>query len=118
MVDLATLQTVAVATGGTRGDEIKTTAHGRVLISQSHQVDVLPRCRPRASPAPIRPTARPSALPLGTISVTFDHDMLQGDPTDPHSVLEPGQLPADRRHRRADRDRLGGLRRGRAGPPC
>src|SRR5438874_6113486 len=37
MVDLATLQQVAVATGGSRGDNIVTTRDGRVLLSQSHQ---------------------------------------------------------------------------------
>src|SRR5262249_8036107 len=33
MVDLATLQRVAVATGGTRGDVVRTTPDGRVLLS-------------------------------------------------------------------------------------
>ena len=35
------LRRVAVARGGTRGDAIKTSANGRVFISQSHQIDVL-----------------------------------------------------------------------------
>ena len=93
MVDLATLQTVAVATGGTRGDEIKTTADGRVLISQSHEVDVLSPVMPPLSPAATRPPVRPSALPLGTIGIVFDHDMDQGGPTDSHSVLDPANYP-------------------------
>jgi len=29
------------------------------------------------------------ALPRNTLTVTFDHDMLEGDPTDPASVLNP-----------------------------
>src|SRR5439155_26773539 len=50
LVDLATLQRVTVATGGTRGDIIKTTADGRVLLSQSHQIDVLsPVTAPRVA---------------------------------------------------------------------
>jgi streptogramin lyase len=41
MVDVATLRRVTVADGGSRGDVIITTSQGRVLISQSNQVDVL-----------------------------------------------------------------------------
>src|SRR5262249_55223406 len=37
MVDVASLRQVAVATGGTRGDEIITTRDGRVLVSQTGQ---------------------------------------------------------------------------------
>ena len=89
MVDLATLQTVAVATGGSRGDEIKTTALGQILISQSNQVDILsPIEAPRVAGSN-PPAGATVGLPLGTISITFDHDMLQTDPSDPHSVLNP-----------------------------
>src|SRR5262249_28810735 len=41
MIDLATRQSVAIASGGTRGDELKATQQGRLFLSQSHQVDVL-----------------------------------------------------------------------------
>ena len=41
MVDVATLRRVTVADGGSRGDVVITTSDGRVLVSQSHQVDVL-----------------------------------------------------------------------------
>ena len=89
MVDLATMQTLALATGGTRDDEITTTADGRVLISQSNQVDVL---GPIVAPRVIAVDPPPSsvvALPLGSISVSFDQDMLTDDATDPSSVLNP-----------------------------
>src|SRR5262249_25245292 len=89
MVDLATLHTVAVATGGTRGDEIKTTQDGRVLLSQSHQVDVLgPVTAPHAISVNPPPGAE-VALPLGSISVTFDEDMLADNANDIASVLNP-----------------------------
>ena len=41
MVDLATMKVVDIAKGGTRGDIVRTSADGRVFLSQSHQVDVL-----------------------------------------------------------------------------
>jgi len=89
MVDLATLQTVAIATGGSRGDEIKATPLGQILISQSHQVDILsPVQAPRVAGSN-PPDGSTVGLPLGTISIIFDHDMYQGDPTDPRSVLDP-----------------------------
>ena len=92
MVDLATMQTLAVATGGSRGDEIKTTPDGRVLLSQSLQVDVL---GPVTAPLVLAVNPPPSSvvsLPLGSISVTFDQDMLADDLTDPGSVLNPSNF--------------------------
>ena len=89
MVDLATLETIAVAKGGTRGDILVTTPDGRLLVSQSNQVDVL---SPILAPAVAftNPAADSVvALPLGSVSVTFDHDMDVGDKTEPGSVLNP-----------------------------
>src|SRR5262249_23380993 len=86
MVDLATLHTLAVATGGTRGDVVRTTSDGRVLLSQSHQIDVL---NPVQAPLVISTNPPPdgiAALPMGSLSITFDHEMLT-DPADPHSVF-------------------------------
>ena len=97
MIDLATMQQVALATGGTRGDEIKTSASGRVFLSQSHQVDVLnPVSAPHVA-ATNPPSGAPVALPLATATVTFDQDMLADDANDPHSVLNPDnyQLQGD-----------------------
>ncbi|MGE3817844.1 MAG: putative Ig domain-containing protein, partial [Isosphaeraceae bacterium] len=89
MVDLATLRRVALATGGTRGDVVRTTTDGRVLLSQSHQIDVLgPLRAPRVAGAN-PPSDALASLPLGSVAVTFDRDMLAGDPADPHSVLNP-----------------------------
>ena len=57
MVDLATLRRVAMAIGGTRGDIVRTTPDGRVLLSQSNQIDVLsplqaPRVARTSPPGP------------------------------------------------------------------
>ncbi|HWY88731.1 MAG TPA: pre-peptidase C-terminal domain-containing protein, partial [Gemmataceae bacterium] len=97
MIDVATLQQVALASGGTRGDEIKTSADGRVFISQSHQVDVLNPIQPPHVAGTNPPPQGIVSLPLGSVSVTFDEDMLVGDPTDPHAVVNPAnyQLTGD-----------------------
>ena len=58
MVDVATLQQVAVAQGGTRGFAVLATTDGRVLISQSHEVDVL---EPVVPPAVIAVNPPPDA---------------------------------------------------------
>ena len=111
MVDLATLQTVAVATGGTRGDEIKTTA-ARPDPDQPVEPGrrALTRCRRRvAGYATRRQLDR--GLPLGTISVIFDHDMYQGSPTDPRSVLDPANYQLSATPPARSRS-LGRLRRG------
>ncbi len=90
MVDLATLQTVTIASGGTRGDVLTTTPDGRVLLSQSNQIDVISPIQPPRVAGTNPPPDALVALPLGSIAVTFDHDMLADDPTtDPASVLNP-----------------------------
>ncbi len=89
MVDLATLQQVAVATGGTRGDELKTSADGRVFLSQTNQIDVISPIQPPLVSSTNPPAQGLVALPLGSLSVTFDEDMLADSPTDPNSVTNP-----------------------------
>jgi large repetitive protein len=87
MVDVATLKRIAVAQGGTRGDVVFTTSDGRVLISQSDQVDVLaPAVAPRVvTTSPADGGTLP--LPLPFITVVFDQDMSVGDAAHPGSVL-------------------------------
>lgn len=87
LVDLATLQHVAIATGGTRGDIVKTNSDGRVFLSQSHQIEVLtPVVAPRV--VAVNPPADARvAPPLGSIARTFDRAMFVGAATDPRSVL-------------------------------
>ncbi len=96
-VDVTTLQQVQVAQGGTRGFAVLATSDGRLLISQSHEVDVL---EPIVAPQVVAsnpPSGATESLPLGTISITFDHDMFQGSATDSRSVLDPAnyQLVSD-----------------------
>ena len=80
---------MTLARGGTRGDVVMTTADGRVLLSQSHQIDVL---RPLVAPRVLSVNPPPDVTlppPVINVSVTFDHDMQTGDPNDPGSVLNP-----------------------------
>lgn len=89
MVDLVTLRRVALADGGSRGDGVATTGDGRVLLSQSRQVDVL---SPIVAPAVIATTPVDgafAALPVPHVTVQFSQDMLTGDPAAPDSVLNP-----------------------------
>ncbi|MFH1842062.1 MAG: Ig-like domain-containing protein, partial [bacterium] len=87
MVDVATLRRVAVATGGTRGDVVITTSDGRVLLSQSHQVDVINPVYAPSVVATNPPSEAIAPLPLPFISVTFDQDMFVGDSSIAQSVL-------------------------------
>ncbi|HND51211.1 MAG TPA: putative Ig domain-containing protein, partial [Pirellulaceae bacterium] len=89
VVDLSTMQSVALARGGSRGDVVRTTADGRVFLSQSHQVDVLsPVVAPRVASTNPPPEAV-VGVPLAALSITFDQDMLLDRPSNPHSVLNP-----------------------------
>ncbi len=87
MVELASLRQVPVASGGTRGDALITTADGRVLLSQSHQVDVLSLLVPPAVIATNPPQDAVVVLPLPHLAAVFDHDMAYADPRQLTSVL-------------------------------
>ena len=89
MVDITTLQQVDVAQGGTRGFDVLTTADGRVLISQSHEVDVLEPVVPPSVASVNPPPGVIVALPLGVIDVVFDQNMYKGPANDPTSVTNP-----------------------------
>jgi sugar lactone lactonase YvrE len=41
MVDLVSLRSVEIARGGSRGETVAATADGRVLVAQTHQIDVI-----------------------------------------------------------------------------
>ena len=89
MVDVATLQQVAVAQGGTRGFDVLATSDGRLLISQSHEVDVLEPVVPPNVVAVNPPPNSIAALPLAFLDVVFDQDMEVGPATDTSSVTDP-----------------------------
>ncbi|MBM3523620.1 MAG: APHP domain-containing protein, partial [Alphaproteobacteria bacterium] len=87
MVDVATLRQVALAKGGSRGDNVFATSDGRVLLSQSNQVDVVNPVYAPSVVATNPPNASAVALPLPFISVTFDQDMFDGAASLAESVL-------------------------------
>ncbi|HSC16225.1 MAG TPA: pre-peptidase C-terminal domain-containing protein, partial [Gammaproteobacteria bacterium] len=89
LVELATRRQLTLATGGGRGEVLRTTADGRVLIAQTHQVDAL---SPIVAPTVAFSTPASGALmplPLPAISVTFDQDMFAGSATTAGSVTNP-----------------------------
>ncbi len=98
MLDVATLNRVTLARGGERGEVLRTTADGRVLIAETHQVDELsPLIAPLvASSTPADAALAP--LPVSTVTVSFDHDMFVGDATDLASVLNPANYSLTRAH--------------------
>ncbi|MBF2017367.1 MAG: putative Ig domain-containing protein [Rivularia sp. T60_A2020_040] len=89
MVDTVSLESIAIATGGSRGEIVKTTVDGKVLVSQSNQIDIFnPLLAPfvkATNPAP----GSTVALPQGTINVIFDADMKEGNINDAASVFNP-----------------------------
>ena len=90
MIDLATMNSISIAMGGTRGDVLRTTRDGRLLLSQSNQVD---QFFPVQAPQVVLtnpPDQALVALPRGTITVSFDQPMLVGSSQEPGSVLNPG----------------------------
>ena len=89
MVDLATMRRIAVASGGTRGDVVHTTSDGRLLISQSNQVDLVAPATAPIVVATNPPSGAQIALPQAFLSVTFDQDMFVGSASAAGSVLNP-----------------------------
>ncbi|MHB8955464.1 MAG: putative Ig domain-containing protein [Pirellulaceae bacterium] len=87
MVELATMRQVSVAKGGTRGDVVVTTSDGRILLSQSDQVDVLSLLTAPTVIATNPPHNAVVVLPLPHLSVVFDHDMFVGGSDQSASVL-------------------------------
>ncbi|MCA9265514.1 MAG: hypothetical protein KDA60_16755, partial [Planctomycetales bacterium] len=90
MIDVTSLERVIIASGGTRGDIVETTADGRVLVSQSHQVDVLGPLEAPGVLAIDPPSQSTVVLPRGTVSVSFDHAMFAGASADTRSVTYAG----------------------------
>jgi hypothetical protein len=95
MVDIASLQTIAVARGGPRAETLATTADGRLFIAQADQIDVLNAVLPPVvvSTNPVNQGFVP--LPIGVVTVRFDQDMLAdgsaGSVLNPANYLLAGQ---------------------------
>ncbi|MCL4179872.1 MAG: tandem-95 repeat protein, partial [Verrucomicrobia bacterium] len=89
LVDLVSLKTVQLATGGSRGDFVHIDQAGRVFVTQSDRVTVL---FPVTVPQVIAttPVTGGGVLPVvNRATVTFDLDMLHGGAADPASVTNP-----------------------------
>ncbi len=89
LVDEATLNQIVIGSGGSRGDVLRATVDGRLLISQSAEVDVL---SPAVSPRVVATNPADQTIvgpPLGQVTVTFSRDMLVAPATNPASVLNP-----------------------------
>ena len=74
----ASLRRVAVADSGSRGDVVFATSEGRLLISQSNQVDLVASATTPKVIATNPPPGAQVALPQPFLSVTFDQDMFVG----------------------------------------
>ncbi|MFN6997022.1 MAG: putative Ig domain-containing protein, partial [Aquincola tertiaricarbonis] len=89
MVDLFTRRSVMLGQGGPSAEQLLATRDGRLLIANGSQVDVV---APLVAPSVLRtgPVAGSLvALPMASITVTFDRDMRRGDAGMPDSVLNP-----------------------------
>ncbi|HET7864109.1 MAG TPA: putative Ig domain-containing protein, partial [Burkholderiaceae bacterium] len=91
MVELQSHRVLQLATGGTRGESLFTTADGRILVAQTNSIDEI---APIKAPHVLGSTITDGALvplPLVQVAVTFDQAMWTGssvsDATDPSSVL-------------------------------
>ncbi|MCC7205279.1 MAG: tandem-95 repeat protein, partial [Phycisphaeraceae bacterium] len=92
MVDLASMQTVEIATGGTRGDFLHFGPDGRLYLTQSNQVDVL---QPVTPPHVLAMTPVPGSTlvpDVSTARVIFDVDMLAGSVSAAGSVINPNNF--------------------------
>ena len=88
MVDLATMQTVDVASTGTRGDFLHASPDGRLYVTQSNEVDVF---APVLPPKVIAVTPEPGATLVPVVNsatVTFSEDMLVAA-SNPAAVTNP-----------------------------
>ncbi|MBK6595655.1 MAG: hypothetical protein IPG23_24830 [Burkholderiales bacterium] len=92
MLELQSRRVLQVASGGTRGESIVTTADGRILVAQTGRIDEI-----AVRPAPtITATTVPDGslvpLPLNQIGVVFDQTMWLGDAADTGSILNPANF--------------------------
>ena len=95
-VDIATLRHTVIARGGTRGDTLLTTRDGRILLSQSNQVDVItPAIPPKVlgtAPSDWRYHSAAPSLRGGALRPRHAHRLAAGRRQCPR----PDELPACR----------------------
>src|SRR3546814_11139903 len=97
MVDMATLRRVGHATDGSRGGVVTTTGDGRLLVSQSNQVDVVAPATAQTVVATNPPADAQIALPQPFRSISFDQDMFVAAAGQAGSVLNPAYRSEERR---------------------
>ncbi len=113
LVDLVSLEMTPIGINGTRGDIVKTTPDGRVLLSQSEQIDVLNPVRRPQVVYTNPPSEGTIALPQGPILVTFDQDLDRASALDPDNyqlrgeatgILRPEEVTYDVQNRTVSLD--------------
>jgi YD repeat-containing protein len=89
MIDLVTMHSVRISSGGSRGDFLHIGGDGRIYATQSNQVVVIqPALAPRV--LSVAPTVGSILNPAVNVArVIFDQDMLAGSLLDPHAVTNP-----------------------------
>ncbi|WP_374356904.1 putative Ig domain-containing protein, partial [Chitinimonas sp.] len=94
MVELASQRVLRVASGGSRGEALLSTADGRLLVAGTAHIDELAPIKPPHIEASSLPDGAVLPLPLNQVSIVFDQAMWLGangaaDPGDAASVLNP-----------------------------
>ena len=89
MIDVASNRRVPIARGGSRADRILATSDGRLLVSQSSQVDQLSTIVAPQIVATNPPDQSVAAIPLGRLSVTFSEPMWSAGHDAIGSVINP-----------------------------
>ncbi|ULU23434.1 tandem-95 repeat protein [Dyella terrae] len=93
MIELQSRRVLQVASGGTQGEGVITTADGRILVAQTGSVDeIAPAHAPKVIATSV-PDGALVPLPLNQIAVQFDQDMWLG--SDPQSALTDGSSVLD-----------------------
>ena len=74
-VDLATFKSTIIASGGTHGENLKTTADGKIYLSQGSHIDVISPLLPPQILGVNPPPGTSVILPQSEIRITFDEAM-------------------------------------------
>jgi len=75
MVDLASMQSLSVATGGTRGEFIHIGPDGRLFVTQANQVDVFSPLTPPRIIASLPVSGSAAVIPFTEVTLTFNQRM-------------------------------------------
>ncbi|HAY08473.1 MAG TPA: hypothetical protein DCY18_00810, partial [Thauera sp.] len=87
MMELGSKRIVQLASGGTRGESVVTTADGRILVAQTGRIDEIALARAPEVVAVTVPDGALMPLPMNRIGVVFDQAMFVGQGREAGSVL-------------------------------